>query len=784
MAFDLKKTQTNPLLAPPPVSTPAPRREAKAASGGKSFSEELEGPALKDASAKEVPTKAAPAKADGKEPLKADGKEPGKDVGKADGPDAAKGEGKDPQKPGLAQPLRQAALANRRELEETPVVAFLTGHLERLVPGDIPELVTGNDFLTTAMAQPDLQAFLTTGMELGDLVSDLELPDALIDEAESLGIDLKANITANELFKAIGVDPQRVSAELKLLKDNLATNGIAPYLARAAALRASAELPGKVQIDDPRAASPSKKAGAPLEAMTPGLPQPIQLPVMPTPELANAVAMSTPQTPQTLQAPQTPQAQQMGASVTMPRVKADGPSANPRSARSMISADSLPQDFLAAQPASVATPAVAAMPRAPQFHAASFDAFAQMGERLAASDIELVTIAPQAPTSPKDVAAAAKPEMNAWIEAALRSEGAASPQDVMAQFAGMGNPTTEAISVTSAPIGMANGAATGASNSALTNLAMTNVPMKNVPMTNVPMTNVPMTNVAAGNVPTPALVDALASLRGDRPERATSDSLSMLPSVAAPQAPTAAGARMPIEELRLAAPLAMIEGRGERSGARDGGGFGNQDERKEQGFGEAASGVAPEHVSLQSLHKMDASERFTLDAPKADPILMSPQERADMMQKIVERATYLAKDGGGVVRLDVGNAEIGRMELAVKMVDGDRVDLKILASSDRAREMMTDGLSKLRDALSAQHVQLGKVEVGVGGKQPQHEPHGGFSGFAGGFQQNQNHQQQQRQRFGEAPPVVKSTAALRDVIAPSLAASRLSVAPGRIQVRA
>lgn len=116
---------------------------------------------------------------------------------------------------------------------------------------------------------------------------------------------------------------------------------------------------------------------------------------------------------------------------------------------------------------------------------------------------------------------------------------------------------------------------------------------------------------------------------------------------------------------------------------------------------------------------------------------MTTAERAQMLQKIADEATVMVRQGGGSVRLALGNAEIGRLDVAISLND-DRVDLRVMAATDHVRDMINKELPALKDALSVQSLNLGSVEVGVGGGQHKFaEQSGNFFG-----QQSRNFQDQ------------------------------------------
>ena len=121
--------------------------------------------------------------------------------------------------------------------------------------------------------------------------------------------------------------------------------------------------------------------------------------------------------------------------------------------------------------------------------------------------------------------------------------------------------------------------------------------------------------------------------------------------------------------------------------------------------------------------------------------LLSTESSSNLINKVMERASLMVKEGGGSMKLDLGNAQIGKLEVALD-VQSNKVDLKILAGSDHVRELINQDLPKLREALSAQDLNLAEVEVGVGDGSPWngHNPEG-FANSRENIEQQGNWQQ-------------------------------------------
>lgn len=171
------------------------------------------------------------------------------------------------------------------------------------------------------------------------------------------------------------------------------------------------------------------------------------------------------------------------------------------------------------------------------------------------------------------------------------------------------------------------------------------------------------------------------------------------------------------------------------------------------------------------------------DTKEAAKSGMTPAERAEAAQKIMDSATYLMRQGTGSVRLDLSNSIHGPLEVAINMTDNN-VDVRIFTESDPVREAMIADLSRLKEALQTQNVNLNHVEVGVG------QQHAGSKGSDqnGQFAQQQDWRETFAQNMVSKARPASSSEAKGDIPA-ALAARRLNhmtsrIGPdGRLQVR-
>lgn len=107
-----------------------------------------------------------------------------------------------------------------------------------------------------------------------------------------------------------------------------------------------------------------------------------------------------------------------------------------------------------------------------------------------------------------------------------------------------------------------------------------------------------------------------------------------------------------------------------------------------------------QHASSRTEHKADV--------PVKEPV--NETHFAEKAKEIFDKAEMLVKDGGGSMKIDMNSDELGKLDLAVN-VQGDKVDLRIIASSEKVKEILTQDIPKLREALSDQNLHLKNVEI-------------------------------------------------------------------------
>ena len=120
---------------------------------------------------------------------------------------------------------------------DAPILSLLTGHIEELEPQEMPQLVLGNGFVQEAMSAGNLEEFFSTPIDLPKALNELGLSE-IADKLSQMSI-MDGKKSPAEILNAFGIDSQSALSELKLLQGYLNTDGLNPYMVRAAALRGS-----------------------------------------------------------------------------------------------------------------------------------------------------------------------------------------------------------------------------------------------------------------------------------------------------------------------------------------------------------------------------------------------------------------------------------------------------------------------------------------------------------------------------------------------------------------
>jgi hypothetical protein len=616
-------------------------------------------------------------------------------------------------------PLRKAVEANRAMVDGAPALAFLAGKVERIDPAAIPTLVSDNGFFSDALGASDPASFVTQSMSVGDILEDLEVPEAVVDQAVAMGLDLSRLVSPQDILKALGLDPQRAVAELNLLRENLRSEGLGSYMRRAAAgtgaMFGVGAMAGLADRDRGEKTSAWSKTGTPLVTGAPIQPVTLQAPGVSTTVASAARTDGGVGNPTAGTRIPSNVAQPTAVPVSRPSAALDGassqaaaPDASALAAPALAGGSGLMQSLAGAPLASAQAAAQAAAQGAPRLRQAGRDPFAALGEDLAKADVTRL--------SGDGLPSAAAPRPGELLEEALLRGGVTRQ-------------------------GFAQAGALTASAAALQNKA-TGPSLAELRLADAKL------DAAGDDAAVDDALDAAAAARSPRPASMLAALTGTAADVRADAVTPGVRAPVALDDLRLSMPRAHADRGGTGSNAGDGD-DGSRKDRGERSLAELTPSTASFGEATAHLHALGGKGSFgealgSAHAAHAGAALrdeaagFSPAQRAEMIQKIYDGATTMVRNGQKSVHLDLGSSDLGKLEVAVSMKD-DRVDVRVLTASDRVRDAMAAELGSLRNALSVQSLQLGNVDVGVGQRQP-----GGFassSGFTGGQQQQQSWQQ-------------------------------------------
>ena len=146
-------------------------------------------------------------------------------------------------------------------------------------------------------------------------------------------------------------------------------------------------------------------------------------------------------------------------------------------------------------------------------------------------------------------------------------------------------------------------------------------------------------------------------------------------------------------------------------------------------------------------------EGSRFEAQLSPKIVTETQQLKEMRQTILDRAHILVTNGGGSMKVGIGTPELGHLDLAIQVHDKN-LELKITAATDRAREMLSQELPQLRQALLNQSLDLKTVQVGVASDQQWSQS---FTDSQGGQQRESHSEQVEETQYGDYGRVFTST---------------------------
>ena len=622
------------------------------------------------------------------------------------------------------QSVKKAAAATKEAIDGTPSVAFISGRLDAIDPAKIPTIVTDTPFLSQALAQEDIGQFMAQPTSILNLVRNLGLPVTLLTEVQKFGIEPDQLMAPADFLKAIGVDPQQVAAELSMLKGNVLAEGMLPYLNRAQALTGKAQKTNEIQ---------SVKLPMPKNGLEPLKINQESIQVVPdwTPALlANQFNDMSKDAPQFDQA-NLAAAAMMNAAHLM--VGQQSNIAQPINLADFKQTDFEQSPLVKIEGARQETAVLANLVR---------QLTGQDQVEVAGTDIVEMQIAAQngnpyvsSPTLSMERFAqiSAEPRDGIVLDQPIEMPKDWRPENIVSEVPGaLKKATFDAFAVMGEQMkGMdtvrfdvAKMAGEAANKAAADNSILYGI-------------NSPQNMVAQAN----SIANPLIAQSSGLDKTLSLDTIKE-PLINRTTASEPANALTNVkEQLQVAGVAPSVQPRGETQTRQDTG-SNNSQSQSQMNQEKSLNDVKSTGHQTQPTRTQPSGATFAQKSDEAQSGL-SPQQRYQIMQKVLNHATMMVKEGGGTVRLDLGSSELGSMQMAINM-NKDQVDMRVITSSDRVREAMMAELNQLKNALSVQNVRLGNVEVGVSGRQPN-----GFAAFDGNSNQGRGRNFSDRDRSSD-----------------------------------
>jgi hypothetical protein len=568
--------------------------------------------------------------------------------------------------------LKLALARHRNEIKNSPVVALITGKLERIDPETIPELVTNSPFLAKAFSQGEIGAFMNQAQSLGKMLEQMGISPNITSAVEQAGVDLEQQVSAKQLFDVIGVDAAAVTSELKNLKTNVQMNqGLLPYMIRAARLHGAGDaVEGQVRPTDDW--DGNKKIGTQESLLID--------------QMANSVVNGGAANPMT-QSPQPSSGQFQGASND--KAAPAGALATTADSPAELRGAAIPAGELLEAAGSAETAKIedAFLPVERQRLGLASDLAKPVQSRdLPAGEIEnsevsqkisqapVVSVTNKANPGIEEILTKGMlPDQGSGVVAKLVNEDPYLSMETPASTtrqALFGN-ELERMSVEFTP---------GAPQSTLVQQDMQSV----------------MADQAHAEAPVVAETVEVSPVGSEAEKVVSATSMMNVKD------------RNDVQNLRVQSDVASLNVDVAQAGEQaQGGEKRDSGQHKDSSFsGEnrqtklEVALASPNSPVMESKFELATSKRSTTPAPV-------PQEQMD---RILNKAEMLIKDGGGSIRVKLNDDGGPNIELAIK-VRGENVDVKILAADDQLRMALNASAPKLKEHLENQNLSLESFDV-------------------------------------------------------------------------
>jgi hypothetical protein len=631
--------------------------------------------------------------------------------------------------------IMSGKMASDALINRNPVLAFVTGRLEKLDPETIPSLIAESPLIKQALASGDIADFMNKPMTIGDLSNLIELDQSLINKASQAGLDPSKLVTPKEFLQALGLDSSRIASELTILKQRLPLDGVAPYIQRAKALAAS------VGASAMQASAPLHKNKANKDAATQIMPSQNtkDLPTVEKPGLGD-------QNPQVPVAANTPK---LGAQA---KLVTPGMPITPDKALSQHANVGL--DPLNDRLSSISKPSTPTLAESKAESTAILDPTEALIAQAIYAGVPVVSSEPMSsnlakPNAPglSDTSITARNVNSTGIVTELNPQDITGQNFVSDPYLEIGR-QMDVTQTTKFEFG-GDGFSARSIEENLLSRGYDPQPNQHLPQQDAKIQDLRGIERVLEELPQKFI-----------PEFKPENEFGLTSTSDIPQMLTGSLPDLVTSSAEFS----------QEEGFSDGG-----SQSRDQGF-DLTSNLITSKTETGKI-----TETFTekvAEAPKA-PV------KDSIASKIFGQAQMMFKNGGGSMRLDMEAPGIGKVDVAINLIN-NQLDVRIITSSEQARDMISKEVFGLREGLNQQGISLRGLEVGKAGENTPRQFAGQGQQFGQGAQQQRstyNDMRDYAQSFRNSTPSVSPRSISPATTTLSRWSNPTNLSSGRLEVR-
>ncbi len=260
--------------------------------------------------------------------------------------------------------------------------------------------------------------------------------------------------------------------------------------------------------------------------------------------------------------------------------------------------------------------------------------------------------------------------------------------------------------------------------------------------------------------------------------------------------PVTAGLNVAEQPAKISKEILQSQFSGMNSGQQDSGSQAKSNLKTGELDSKKKSGLSSDEITygsaagLSSLTPLKSETSLHGQAPLAP---VTPQEKQENIQQIMNQAQYLVKKGGGEMKVKLSPEGLGDMHLKI-MVENGKVNVQMSTETSEAKKLVESSMSDLKNSLSAHRLSVENVKIDVVNStstdvatrqdsnnlnsQGQFQGHKDTRQFWNQFQE-QFGSRNQRDAFFEVPNIKGYGQKKRDALTPLTEAQRPRRADGR-----